>query len=88
MLRTKLLAMTNVAQELTIDDQVDTPNALSIQNVSDTKYAYLGNESVSPTNYGHRLYPGQTFSIELLPYDKIYAVGEDGCTLAVFIIEQ
>jgi hypothetical protein len=88
MLRTRLLGMTLTPQELTFDDSVNNPNSLSIQNVSDSKYAYLGNELVSPTNYGHRLYPGQTFSIELLPEDKIFAVGEDGCTLAVFVIEK
>lgn len=88
MLRTRNLTLSGTAQEVTIDDDIDNPNDVSIQNTSQTGYAYLGNESVTTTNYGHRLFPGQTFTIELNKEDKIFAAGDTGVTIAAFIIER
>lgn len=50
-------------------------------------YAYLGNESVSSSIYGHRLYPGQSFTIELAPSDRIFAVGDSGVSVALFKLD-
>ena len=88
MLRTRNLTLTNTPILLTLSDAVETPNDFSIQNTHESAYAYLGTSSVSPTNYGHKLYPGQTFSIILSAYDKLYAVGDSGSTVAVFINEH
>jgi hypothetical protein len=88
MLRTRNLTLNSTPTLLTITDNIDTPNDFSIQNTHASAYAYLGNESVSATNFGHKLYPGQTFSIQLDPYDKIYAVGDSGSTVAVFVNER
>lgn len=52
-----------------------------------TGYAYLGNESVSSSDYGHKLYPGQSFTIELAPSDKIFAVGDAGVSIALFKLD-
>ena len=46
----------------------------TMQNVNASGYIYLGNESVSDTNYGFRLYPNQAISIELNGRDSIYAI--------------
>jgi hypothetical protein len=89
MLRTKLLTLSSVPQELTIDDAVDGPNHISIQNVSSsTKHIFLGNGNVSLTNYGRKLDPQESFETDLGPEDKIFAVGDEGSTVAVFIIEK
>ena len=74
--------------ELTIDDAIDGPNFISIQNVDNSKHAYLGNGNVSPTNYGVKLEPLEFFKVDLGPEDKIYAFGDTGCTLAIFILEK
>lgn len=88
MLRTRNLNLNGTAQQITIDDVINNPNSISIQNLSDSGYAYLGNESVTSSSYGHKLFPGQSFSIDLSPYDKIWAVGDSGVTIAVFIMEK
>jgi hypothetical protein len=88
MLRTRNLTLNGTAQELTIDDVIDTPNTVSIQNLSDSGFAYLGNEIVTTSNYGHKLFPGQSFSIELNSDDKLWAVGDSGVTVAVLILEK
>jgi hypothetical protein len=46
----------------------------TMQNVNASGYIYIGNENVSSTNYGFRLYPNQAISIELNGRDAIYAV--------------
>ena len=88
MIRTRNLTLNNTPILLTIPDAIETPNDFSIQNTHASAYAYLGTSTVSPTNYGHKLYPGQTFSIALNTYDDLYAVGDSGSTVAVFINEK
>jgi hypothetical protein len=88
MLRTRNLTLNGTAQELTIDDMIDTPNSLSVQNTSDSGYAYIGNQSVTTSGYGHKLFPGQSFSIDLGSDDQVFAVGDSGVTVAVFILEK
>jgi len=88
MLRTRNLTLNGTAQELTINDVINTPNSFSIQNTSDSGYAYLGNESVTSSVYGHKLFPGQSFSIELGSNDRVFAVGDSGVSVAVFILDK
>lgn len=88
MLRTRNLTLSGTAQELTIDDAVDSPNSISIQNTSETGYAYIGSPTVSSSSYGHKLFPGQSFFIELGAEDKLHATGDTGVTVAVLILEK
>ena len=53
-----------------------------------TGYAYLGSESVSSSDFGHKLYPGQSFVIELAWSDNIYAVGDSGVQVAVMELDR
>ena len=86
MLRTKNLTLSGTAQELTIDDMVDTPNTISVQNTDSSAPLYIGNESVTSTNYGIKLSAGQAWSADLGANDKIYAVGTS--TVSVLILEK
>jgi hypothetical protein len=88
MLRTRNLTLNGTPQELTIDDAVDSPNSISIQNTSDTGYAYIGTQTVSSTSYGHKLFPGQSFFIDLGAENKLYATGDTGVTVSVLILEK
>lgn len=88
MLRTKNLSLNSTAQELTINDEVNHPNQISIQNTSQTGFAYLGNQSVTSSSFGHKLFPGQSFSIDLMANHQMWAVGDSGVTVAVFILER
>ena len=86
MLRTKNLTLSGTAQELTIDDMVDTANTISVQNTDLSAPLYIGNESVTSTNYGIKLSAGQAWSADLGADDKIYAVGTS--TASVLILER
>lgn len=86
MLRTRNLTLTSTAQELTIDDSIDTANTISVQNTDASAPVYIGGQSVTSSNYGIKLAAGQIWSADLAPNDQIYAVGTS--TVAVLILER
>jgi len=49
---------------------------ITIQNVDDLAYVYLGGEGVTSSNYGYRVAPGHAISWELQGRDAIYAVSD------------
>lgn len=87
MIRQEIVALNSTPIDLTVTGVIDPQTAVSIQNIMTTGFAYLGNENVSTTNYGHKLYPGQSFTIELAPNDKLFAVGESGVSIAKFVLD-
>ena len=57
---------------------------ITIQNVSEEGYVYLGNETVTTSNYGYRISPNNAISFELPEKDTIYAVASNnGVQIAV-----
>lgn len=87
MLRTRIVNLSATPEDLTYSGEVDPPIALSIQNIMTSGYAYIGTESVSSIDYGHKLYPGQSFTIQLDPFDTIFAVGDSGVKIAVLSLD-
>ena len=87
MIRQSIILLNSTPLDLTRSGVLDRPMVLSIQNIMSSGYAYLGNESVSSSIYGHRLYPGQSFTIELAPSDRIFAVGDSGVSVALFKLD-
>lgn len=47
---------------------------VTIQNVDDTAYVYIGGEGVTALNYGYRIAPGHAISWELPERDELYAI--------------
>jgi hypothetical protein len=88
MIKQKIQSLNNTPVDLTYTGLIDPHSVLSIQNIVSSGYAYLGNESVSSSNYGHKLYPGQSFTIELSPNDKLFAVGDSGVSVSIFTLEM
>ena len=86
MLRTRNLTLTSTPTELTIDDAINTPNTVSVQNTDGSATLYIGGPNVSSSSYGVKLVAGQIWSGDLGAYDKIYAVGTG--TVAVLILER
>jgi hypothetical protein len=86
MLRTLNVTLSSTPTLLTITDDVDTPNTISVQNTHSSATIYLGGPDVSSSSYGVRLSAGQMWSADLGPYDKLYAVGTAGA--AVLILER
>ena len=67
-----------------------TPNGvhsgidITIQNVHDTAYAYIGAIGVSVIDYGYRLAPGHAISWELSGKDSLYAITDtNGAKIAI-----
>ena len=86
MLRTRNLTLNGTPALLTFADEVDSPNTISVQNTDLSNPLYMGTSSVTTSSYGIRLAPGQMWSADLGPYDKLYAVGSG--TVAVLILER
>ena len=79
---------TTIPVELTIDDSVNGVNTFIVQNTSETEYIYIGNSNVSSSDYGFMIYPRQAFTIELRPYDRVYAVGSAVISAVCMSIER
>ena len=67
-----------------------TPNGthsgmdITIQNINDSGYIYIGAEGVTTTSFGYRILPDQAWSIELPGKNALYAIAEnDGAEIAV-----
>jgi hypothetical protein len=59
---------------------------LTVQNIHETAYVYLGSAAVTSSNFGYRLAPGAAWSVELPGKDSIYAISDtDGSAVATLI---
>ena len=88
MIRTRNLTLTSSPVEATLQDSVDAPTSISIENTATTGFAYIGTSSVSSSNYGFKIYPAQTFVADLDPYEKLYVMGDSGVTVAILILDR
>lgn len=59
-----------------------TPNGIhsgldiTIQNVDEIAYVYIGGEDVTSEDYGYRIGPDNAWSIELSGKDSLYAISD------------
>jgi hypothetical protein len=89
MIRHQIKALsTSTPVELTIEDSINSVCTLVVQNVDAAEYIYIGNSSVSSSNYGFKLYPSQAFTVELRPFDRLYAVGSASINAVCMSIER
>ncbi len=64
-----------------------TPNGLhsgmdiTIQNISEANYVYIGGEGVNLQDFGYRLNPGSAISFELPGKDALYAIADTNETM-------
>ena len=79
---------TSTPVEVTIEDNVNGVCTLVVQNTDESSNVYLGNSSVSSSNYGFLLFPLQALTVELRPYDRLYAIGEAATNIACMSIER
>jgi len=57
---------------------------VTLQNVDNLAYVYVGGEGVTALNYGYRITPGHAISWELPGKDALYAITDtNGSKLAV-----
>ena len=57
---------------------------ITLQNVNETAYVFIGGEDVTTTNYGYRISPNNGWAIELPGPDALYAISDvDGSDVAI-----
>lgn len=49
---------------------------ITLQNVDDSAYVYVGGEGVTSSSYGYRIAPGHAISWELPERDELYAISD------------
>jgi hypothetical protein len=49
---------------------------ITIQNIDDRAYVYIGGNGVTILNYGYRIAPGHAISWELPERDELYAISD------------
>jgi hypothetical protein len=87
-LRHKIQALNSTPVNLVVREAADARNSMSIQNVANAGFAYLGNSSVTTSDFGIKLFPGQIYTIELSSSDDLWAVGDSGVSVAIFNIDR
>ena len=66
----------------------ETKVSYSVTNLDPTIIIYLGSSSVTSSSYGYPLLGAQTFFVDLLPGDNLYAIAASGTpNVAVFAAE-
>jgi hypothetical protein len=58
---------------------------ITIQNISDENFVYIGGEDVNPEDFGYRLNPGSAISFELPGKDSLYAIADADETLVAVL---
>jgi hypothetical protein len=87
-LKHRIITLSSTPQRLNVREVIDSRSTLSVQNIMNVGYAYLGNSEVTTTNFGHKLYPSQSFTIEMSSGDDLWAVGDSGVQVAIFIQDR
>lgn len=87
-LRHTVQALNSTPVNLVVREATDARNSMSIQNVASIGFAYLGNSSVTTSDFGIKLFPGQIYTIELSSSDDLWAVGDSGVSVAIFNIDR
>ena len=87
-IKQRILSLSSTAQNLVYRETVHSVNTLVVQNISQTGYAYIGTDSVTSSVYGFKLFPGQSFTVELAYSDNIYAAGDSGVQVSILELDR
>ena len=58
---------------------------ITVQNLNDAGYLYLGGPNVTTSNFGYRIAPNSAWSIELRQDETIYAIGSISILVSVLM---
>ena len=56
---------------------------ITIQNISESAFVYIGGQGVTTSNYGYRLAPNSAWSVELMGGEVLYAISSSSSNVAV-----
>lgn len=84
----KLVSATSPTS-LDISENIKTSCTVIIQNINSSGFLYIGNSSISTSNYGFKLYPGQGITTELNSWSTLYAIASaPNMSVAVMEIDR
>jgi hypothetical protein len=71
-----LTTLSNTETNRLTPDGTHSGMDITIQNTDSSAYVYLGGEGVSSIDYGFKLSPGSSWSVELPGQDALYAISD------------
>ncbi len=78
-----IISLSNIESTRLTPNGVHSGLDITIQNLSESAYVYLGGEGVNPEDFGYRLSPGAAWSVELPGTDALYAIADENTYIAV-----
>lgn len=79
-----LTALSNTSATRLTPNGIHSGMDITLQNVNETAYVFVGGEGVTSSNYGFRISPNNGWSIELPGQDALYAISDvNGANVAV-----
>jgi hypothetical protein len=69
-----LTTLSNISATRLTPNGVHSGMDITIQNTDESAYVYIGGDGVSSTDYGFKLSPGSSWSVELPGQDALYAI--------------
>jgi hypothetical protein len=78
-----IVELTNESPVLVSPNGVHSGCDITIQNINDSGYVYVGGAGVTTTSYGYRIAPNTAISFELPGYNSIYLIGSTTLDAAV-----
>ncbi len=69
-----LKTLSNTSVTLLSPNGVHSGTDITVQNVNDSGYIYIGGESVTANDYGYRILPNHAISVELSGQSSLYAI--------------
>lgn len=88
MIKTRNMTLNGTATLVMPTDSTPGYSSVAIENTSTTGFAYIGDATVTTSNYGFKLYPAQTITMDVDQYEKLYICGDTGVTAAILILDK
>ena len=88
MIKTRNLTLSGTAVSVLSSDTTPSYASVAIENTSTTGFAYVGDSTVTTSNYGFKLYPAQTITMEINQYEALYLCGDTGVTVAILVLDR
>jgi hypothetical protein len=78
-----IVAINNATPTLVSPNGTHSGCDITVQNINESGYVYVGGAGVTTTSYGYRVSPNTAISFELPGYDAIYLIGSTTLNAAV-----
>lgn len=80
----QIVALSNAEATRLTPNGIHSGMDITIQNIDDSDYVYIGAAGVTTSDFGYRLAPNNAIAFELPGYDAIYAIsGTNGTEVAI-----